>query len=323
MWNDETHSMFQIRRYIPHLADEWNEFVAQSKNGTFLFDRRYMDYHADRFHDHSLLFYYEQRLLAVLPAHEAGGTLYSHRGLTYGGLVMSPQLTIVQAMALFRQLNDYLRMQGIHRVSYKAIPAIYHRISAEEDLYAIYHECHATLVARDYATTIMLHAPLRWERVRRRGVARAAQAGVSIVRSDDYAAFWQVLNDNLATKYGVKPVHTLDEITLLHERFPQNIVLYQAVLHGTVMGGIVLYVTHQVVHAQYSSATPEGKRLGVIDLLYDRIIRHDYADYPYFDFGRSTENPDGSGLNEQLAFQKEGFGGRGICYDVYEWEVDL
>ena len=46
-----------IRRYTPEKADEWNRFVAQSKNGTFLFDRRYMDYHADRFQDHSLMFY--------------------------------------------------------------------------------------------------------------------------------------------------------------------------------------------------------------------------------------------------------------------------
>ena len=41
--------MFEIKRYTPEQADEWNQFVAASKNGTFLFDRRYMDYHADRF----------------------------------------------------------------------------------------------------------------------------------------------------------------------------------------------------------------------------------------------------------------------------------
>ena len=48
---------------------------------------------------------------------------------------------------------------------------------------------------------------------------------------------------------------------------------------------------------------------------------HDYMDWPYFDFGRSTENPDGSGLNEPLVFQKEGFGARGLCYDIYEWDL--
>lgn len=128
--------MFEIRRYTPEHVDEWNQFVAESKNGVFLFDRRYMDYHSDRFCDHSLMFYLDGRLLAVLPAHQSGDTLCSHNGLTYGGLVMSPRLTVVQTMHLFREMNDYLHSQGIRHVSYKAIPWIYHRLSAEEDLYA-------------------------------------------------------------------------------------------------------------------------------------------------------------------------------------------
>ena len=312
--------MFEIRRYVPEYADEWNQFVAESKNGVFLFDRRYMDYHSDRFCDHSLMFYSDGRLLAVLPAHQSGDTLCSHNGLTYGGLVMSPRLTVVQTMHLFQEMNDYLRSQGIRHVSYKAIPWIYHRLSAEEDLYALYHECHARIVARDFATNIYLSAGLRWERVRRRGIVRARNAGVVVERSDHYEAFWQVLADNLMNKYGVKPVHSLQEIELLHGRFPQNIQLYQAVREGKVLGGVVLYISSQVVHAQYSSASPEGKKLGVIDLLYDQIFK-DYRDYPYFDFGRSTEHPDGSGLNENLVFQKEGYGGRGLCYDIYEWDI--
>ena len=313
--------MFEIVRYTAEQADAWNQFVATSKNATFLFDRRYMDYHADRFHDHSLLFYRGERLMAVLPAHVEGDTLYTHRGLTYGGLLMSEQLTISETMMLFRELNDMLRSEGLKHVCYKAIPWIYHRLSAEEDLYALYHECKARIVARDYSTNIFLGANLRWERVRRRGVVRAERAGIHVEISNDYADFWHVLADNLGTKYGVKPVHSLAEIELLHGRFPQNIVLYQAVREGQVLGGVVLYVTPQVVHAQYSSATPEGKSLGAIDAIYERIMHHDYKDYPYFDFGRSTENVDGSGLNETLVFQKEGFGARGLCYDIYEYDL--
>ncbi len=312
--------MFEIRRYTPEYADEWNRFVAESKNGTFLFDRRYMDYHSDRFCDHSLLFYVGHRLLAVLPAHAVGNTLCSHQGLTYGGLVMSHRLTIVQTMTLFRELNLELRAEGFRRVLYKCVPWIYHRLSAEEDIYALYHECHARIVARDFATNIFMSGGLHWERVRRRGVVRAQRAGVSVELSDNYVAFWDVLTQNLQTKYGVKPVHSLQEIELLHSRFPQTIQLYQAVKDGVVLGGVVLYVTPQVVHAQYSSATSDGKQLGVIDLLYHRIFS-DYKDYPYFDFGRSTEQPDGSGLNEKLVFQKEGFGGRGLCYDIYEYDL--
>ncbi len=313
--------MLEIRRYTADAANEWNNFVAQSKNGTFLFDRRYMDYHADRFQDHSLMFYDDHRLLAVMPGHIKDDTYCTHNGLTYGGLVMGWELRAAQTLEIFQMLNDYLRTQNIHRVHYKCVPWVYHRLPAEEDLYAMYHVCHATVVARDFSTNIFLGANMRWERIRRRGVSRAQQAGVTVRRSDDYAAFWKVLDDNLWRCHNVHPVHTLQEIELLHGRFPENIKLYEAVRDGEVLGGVVLYLSPQVVHAQYSSATEEGKKLGVLDLIYEQIMHHDYKDYPYFDFGRSTENADGSGLNEQLVFQKEGFGGRGLCYDIYEWNL--
>ena len=96
----------EIRRYTPAFADEWNQFVAASKNGTFLFDRRYMDYHADRFQDHSLLFFRRGKLYALLPANVDGDTLYSHQGLTYGGLIMSDKTTAAEIVDIFRLLND-------------------------------------------------------------------------------------------------------------------------------------------------------------------------------------------------------------------------
>ena len=312
--------MFEVVRYTSAHADEWNDFVAKSKNGTFLFDRRYMDYHADRFHDYSLMFFCKGRLLAVLPAHVDGDTLYTHRGLTYGGLLMSEQLTIAQTMTLFRELNDYLKAEGFRHVLYKCIPWMYHQMAAEEDLYAIARTCDARLQERDLGTVIIQRNTTRWERVRRRAVKRATEAGICVERSDDYAGFWEVLCDNLARTYDSKPVHTLAEMELLHSRFPDNIVLYVAKQDGVILAGILLYVSAQVARAQYSSATPLGKQLGAIDIIYDRIIHHDYVDLPYFEFGTSALGRTNV-INESLVFQKEGFGGRGICFDRYEWEL--
>ena len=312
--------MFEVRRYTPDRADEWNEFVARAKNGTFLFDRQYMDYHADRFADHSLMFYRDGVLCALLPANESDTTLYSHQGLTYGGLVMDYKLTAADTLQLFADLNSHLHRIGISRVVYKAIPWIYHQLPSEEDLYALTQVCGARLSVRELSTTIMLQRNIRWSRIRRRGVKRAEDAGIVVEVSKDFDAFWPVLEANLLTNHQVHPVHTVDEMKLLHSRFPKHIVLYTATLNGEVVGGVVMYLTPQVAHAQYSSATPEGKRLGVLDAIYDRIMHQDLKDYPYFDFGKSTEDA-GHILNEQLVFQKEGFGGRAVCYDTYEWNL--
>ena len=72
--------MYKIKRYIAECAAEWDDFVSQTRNGTFLFMRQYMDYHADRFCDHSLMIYRKERLCALLPANESEGILYSHGG---------------------------------------------------------------------------------------------------------------------------------------------------------------------------------------------------------------------------------------------------
>lgn len=312
--------MFEIRRYTPDSKDEWNRFVAGSKNGTFLFNRDYMDYHSDRFEDFSLMFYHEGRLFGLMPANRKGDIFQSHAGLTYGGLVMDAKTTAAATVELFRELNDYLKAEGFRHVLYKCIPWMYHQMAAEEDLYAIARTCDARLQERDLGTVIIQRNTTRWERVRRRAVKRATEAGICVERSNDYAGFWEVLCDNLARTYDSKPVHTLAEMELLHSRFPDNIVLYVAKQDGVILAGILLYVSAQVARAQYSSATPLGKQLGAIDIIYDRIIHHDYVDLPYFEFGTSALGRTNV-INESLVFQKEGFGGRGICFDRYEWEL--
>ena len=313
--------MFDIIRYSPERKSEWNGFVAQSKNGTFLFFRDYMDYHSDRFADHSLMFYAGGRLYALLPANIKDGVLHSHQGLTYGGLVMREDAAAAAVVTLFSELNAHLKAEGVSRVAYKSIPWIYHLQPSGEDLYALFKVCRARISARDISSTIILGDRIKWHRDRRYGVNKARRSGVSVRRSDDLRAFWRVLDLNLGNKYGVRPVHTVEEMELLKSRFPDNIILYVAEKDDEVLGGTVLYVTGQVVHAQYISASPEGKRLRVIDAIYDVILNNDYAGFRhYFDFGKSTEEC-GAILNENLIYQKEGFGGRGVCYDTYEWDV--
>ena len=126
--------MFEIRRYTPRQADEWNQFVTESKNGTFLFDRHYMDYHSARFADHSLMIYRRGRLYALLPGNVDGDTFYSHQGLTYGGLIMNGRTTASDVLEIVRLLNNQWRSEGIRQVIYKPVPWIYHQQPAEEDL---------------------------------------------------------------------------------------------------------------------------------------------------------------------------------------------
>ena len=312
--------MFEIRRYTAEKADEWNQFVATSKNGTFLFDRRYMDYHSDRFTDASLMFYRDNSLYALLPANVNGEVLTSHGGLTYGGLVMNSRCSAKGVQEVFAAMNTYLTGLGVRRVVYKAVPWIYHLQPADEDLYALTSICHAKLIIRDISSAILSKRPVRFSESRKSGLRKALRKGLTVRESEDFAVFWQILNANLTTKYGVRPVHSVAELELLHARFPQAIRLYMVYDGDTPLGGTMLFLTPQVLHTQYISATQEGKAHGAIDLLFDHLINDIYTDYRFIDFGKSTVS-DSADLNEQLIFQKEGFGARAVCYDTYEWTL--
>ena len=312
--------MFEIRRYTPADKPLWDSYISRARNATFLFYRDYMDYHADRFCDHSLLFFAGHRLHSVLPANVVGDTLYSHQGLTYGGLVMSIDVTASDVVQLFRELNEWLPSAGIHRVVYKPVPWVYHQHAAEEDLYPLFWVCQARIVSRDIGTVIFMQQHLRWRKDRRRHLRCAQQKGVEVRREANFRAFWPVLENNLADRHGVHPVHTVEEMELLHSRFPGHIVQYNSYYEGQVVAGLTFYLSPQVLHGQYCSSTPLGKQIGAVDAIYERAMYHDFPDYQYLDFGRSTEG-DGSILNDGLISQKEGFGGRAICYDTYEWTV--
>ena len=313
--------MFEIRRYTAELADEWNAFVATSKNATLLFDRRYMDYHSDRFEDYSLMVYFKSELYALLPANRVADTLYSHQGLTYGGLLMTSDGKTALVRDAFVAVNAFLRQEGFRRVIYKHIPWIYASLPAEEDLFALNNVCRAQICSRDVATVVMLRRRLPLSELRRRCVKKAQKAGVVIQEIQDLSVFWPLLEANLRARYNARPVHSLEEITLLRSRFPQQIRLFVACKDGRVIGGTLLFICGQTVKTQYISANDEGRRVGALDLLFTTLLdRCSENGMEYFDFGTSNR-PDNDDLNDSLIFQKEGFGGRAVCYDTYEYRL--
>lgn len=260
--------MIEIKRYTPKDAAEWNNFVWKSRQGTFLFDRNYMDYHQDRFHDHSLMFYYKGRLYAILPANETADEdkkiLYSHQGLTYGGLLTCSKVTAEVCIDIFQALKDYLLQNDFQLCIYKAMPWIYQSIPSEEDLYALSYIGKAKLIAREISTTIFLNAPLRFSEQRRRGIKKAVSHGLSVGFTKfpkDITDFWDLLDKNLWQRHNTHPVHSKEELQLLMHRFPDHILCFVVKKDETIIGGSIVYTTPKVIHTQYIAANELGKEL--------------------------------------------------------------
>lgn len=309
-----------IERYTPGMSREWNRFVAESKNATFLHDRNYMDYHADRFPDHSLIARDDKgAVAALLPASAAGPELVSHGGLTFGGLLTGGRMSGRMMLDVFHALLVHLKQTPFSTLVYKNIPWIYHRIPAEEDLYAMF-QIGAKLYRRSIMSVVDTASRPRFRKGRKYGVSLARKAGLQAGASTDWPLFWDILTFNLESNHGVKPVHTLEEIQMLHGRFPDNIKLFTCCGQSGPVAGTVIYETPRVAHVQYIAASAQGKDAGALDLLFHHLITEVYAGKLYFDFGISDLD-NGRRLNAGLIEHKEGFGARTVVHDHYEIDI--
>lgn len=318
----------KIVQFTSQLTEEWDAFVGASKNGTFLLERRFMDFRADHFSDCSLMLYEDTQLVALFPANwdEEGRVVYSHQGLPYGGLVLGTETTERQVLEMLQQILlwclDYLQAE---RVVYKPIPYIYSDYASEEDLYALFR-AGAKLQSRALSSVVAMRNPLRMRKQRVQGAKRAIDNGLYIDRLTDgdwttLAAFWQLLMEMRARNHRAAPAQSLEDVQLLMSRFPLQIKLFLVRREKEVMAGCVVFVTSHVAHIRYIVASDEGREMGALDLLFRHLLNERFKQIDYVDFGLSTEMG-GQYLNEGMLFQKEGFGARAVCYDTYEIVLD-
>lgn len=313
-------SKIKVIGYEPGRKSEWDAFVARAKNGVFLFCRDYLEYHADRFPDASLMFYGEdERLVALLPATIRDNTLSSHAGLTFGGVVSDNAMKASVMLEIFDTMRANLIEHGLTRAVYKAVPHIYHRLPAEEDLYALYRH-NAKMVRRDISSAILLKDKLPFSKGRKWAIKQGQKNGLEVRRGDDFRVFMAIEEQVLGQRHDRRPVHTAEEIQMLARRFPDNIKLFSAYCNSEMLAGVVMYESDNVAHAQYMAANDDGKRKGALDVILDYLINDYYRDKKYFDFGVSTED-DGRYLNPGLIENKQSFGARAIVHDFYE--IDL
>lgn len=311
----------KVIKYQSSYKTLWNQFVKEAKNTHFFFYRDFMEYHSERFEDCSLLFFdAKERLVALLPANLKDKVLYSHQGLTFGGLILGTGAKVDMVLGIFETLISYSKAHGIEKIYYKSIPSIYHKIPAEEDLYALYRN-NASLSRRDVTSTIFLQERIKYQNQRQRAVKRAIKSNLIVEESHDFEMFWDVLTETLQSQHKAIPVHSVDEIKKLSSLFQDNIKLYLAKDRANkVLAGTLLFINGEAVHTQYLANSVLGKKLGALDLILDRLINELYISKKYFDFGISTEN-NGEYLNQGLIAQKEGFGGRAIVHDFYEISI--
>ncbi|MDP5200124.1 GNAT family N-acetyltransferase [Flavobacterium sp. DG2-3] len=309
---------FVIRKYNKNDYTIWNDFVAQAKNATFLFHRDFMEYHKDRFEDFSLLVFEDEKLRAILPANKKGNSIYSHQGLTYGGLVFLSKLKAEKVESILDEIFFFLKENKFETLYYKPIPDFYFSEgNAAIDFFLMKRG--AVLERKEMNLAVNLTIPLKISKSKMKHFRRIENLDLDIFEEENLDPFWEkVLEPRLLEKFDIKPVHSKEEITLLKSKFPQNIKQYSAYRNDEIIAGITIFETKNVVKSQYGATSKTGEEFRALDFLFVNLI-HKYKrkGKHFFDMGIVGEENE-FGYNKGLIKQKEELGCSVYSQDFYK-----
>lgn len=307
--------MYTVRQYQSSDFEIWNQFVATAKNATFLFHRNFMEYHNDRFEDFSLLIFHNKKLVALLPANKFENQVYSHQGLTYGGLLLQSNYSILKVEAIFEEIINYLQNKLVNLMTIKTIPFLYHNNSAY-DLESILYKKQAVIVKREQGFGINYKLPLSIHKTKLKNFRKGHEHNFTITSNTNFKDFWNtVLIPRLREKHNAKPVHTLAEMELLASNFTDSIVQYCIFKESKLLAGITVFKTEKVIKSQYGATSDSGEKLRALDYLFIHLIeKYKNKGYDYFDMGVISGN-------YSLLKQKEELGCSQYIQDVYQLKL--
>lgn len=311
-----------FRKYTDKEAFLWDRFVLEeSMNGTFLQTRKFINYHAPgKFKDCSMMFYEGEKLVAVILACEAEiegkRVCFSHKGTTFGGILISNQIySSALIMTLMDVFEEALIMEGYDGCYLKMTSEIFQRKNTVLLDYFLYQrgfiqhsELNFYMQLETYKEDIVANFNAAKRRAHRYSL-RNPLTFRELVNQEEIFQFYEVLQSNLR-KFGSQSVHTYKELLQLKfERFPEEIIFYGVYLDNRLIAGSMIFILlGEIFHTQYLASDQEYLKYYPMDfLIYHLIEQAVEMKMKKFTLGICTENQ-GKKLNMGLARFKEGFG---------------
>lgn len=308
---------YTIRTYQSSDYETWNSFVKVAKNATFLFHRDFMEYHADRFTDFSLMIFDGIQLVAVIPGNKADNVFYSHQGLTYGGIVVKENLGGEKIEEILKATLIFLTNNCFSYFRIKSFP-FFNDEMINQNLDYFLWKSDAKIYERNMNLVIDLKKEINIAKSKRKKYVQNLSLPVEFVKEASFESFWNdILSPRLWLKHQVKPVHSLEEITKLATKFPENIIQYSVYLKGEILSGITIFKDKKSIKSQYGATSDLGEKYRALDFLYIKLMELYKDEIDFFDLG--TVNADhGQVYFKGLLKQKEELGATTFIHDYYE-----
>ncbi len=320
----------QIVRYSESYYEEWEAFIDNAINGTIFHRQKFLGYHPpDRFEDHSLLFYEKNKLLAVFPAaiieKEGCKVLKSHPGASYGGFVFNQKIPLRKVYQILENLDSHCKNNQVDRIEFRLAPKIFNScfldqldFSLQQNNYQQFEQELATYYPLNHfndAETLQEFIQ-QFPATSKKELKKGFKDGLSCkVLSTETAInnFYQILSDNLQSRFNQAPTHTREELHHLLDLFPDQVFIYGVYQSEKLVGGYLVFeINKQGWHIFYACQDYNFQQARPLNFALGGLLKlAKTKGIPFLNYGISTEDG-GNYINWGLFRFKEDFGGTGI-----------
>jgi len=235
----------EIIKYKNNVHEQlWDNYIRESNNGTIFHLRKFLSYHRNRnFNDCSLIFNQKENIKAVFTGAIIDNCLYSHPGASFGGFVYN-NISFESSRKMIDLLIEYAKKEKLAEIIIIPPPFIYYQLYNEAMEYCLYYK--GFNIAEYYISSFVdlrenidsqIHS-------RKKRYIKKIENQIIIKESNDLDSFYPILLDN-KSRHGIKPTHTLEELKILMNTFPNKITLLLSYYKNKVIGGALNFITNE------------------------------------------------------------------------------
>jgi len=331
--------MIIVQKYNNKLLQEWDSFIDISNNGTIFQKQSFLLYHKDRkFKNCSLIVKYKEQILAVIPAAEVtekkSKCFYSHPGSSYGGIVTKSNISFQLINEIIIALENYLKKNNFSSIFIINSPKIYSLTQNDSLEYLL--QWHQYNCEENYIShAVSLHSTATVEKLLSKRKSRYIQNNkklqkIKLHKIDNtnnlnhINIFYDILTNSKKT-YDIKPTHSLEELIILLEQFPDNIELYISLHQNQIIGGYLIFHTNQNTSMVFYNVIMNKaiyKQVAMLQLYHSMKLAKE-KNQQFIDFGVSHIPKSNNPLEPKFSLIqfKEQFGAAGVQRTAYYKEL--
>jgi hypothetical protein len=312
---------------------EWKEFLRNQYN--LFFDFKFNSYN-DNF-DKKIKWHHlkfkdvdSKKVLAIMIGCEKivdGKLTYvSCEGVSFGGFLWKKKINLINFLEITESLLQYLRSNNFDKCILKNPPFFYNRNPNEETEYALIKN--GFTVSSVSVSNIIDLQNFEFRKIsepKKRSIRKSMKKiEIEILANEltagNFKEYYDILFRNRALK-NVKPTHSLDELIYLKKQFPNDIVIFSAVLEEKIVAICILFSINKEMILNFYLADDENYKTERVSefILYKSIEWAKDKNYRYYDTGTSDSN--GSLLEGLFAFKKN-FLANGYLRKSFEIDIN-